>query len=293
MSGGHALAFVNYRYFRTSPETRQRFSRAYYYVSRKLRAEKLVRDGGTLWVVTSAPMDAGRIYSLAYKLVQCRSFDVWENLRPIFGRFGVIGDPTLSRHYPRNDMSDLLLSLEFSPPKPIHSREVIGLSLMTARSLSPTDVIKLTEYGDKVLHGRHVFLSYSSQDSACADALEAALTAAHVKVWRDVRSIVGGEAWEPAIERAIHNADAVLVLVSEHSRTSEYVQYEVSTALDLLDVPGKLQRIIPVVLSGDAWSEWDALHRFQKYEWAAAAVEDFKQVVTDLRTLNVRTTGAF
>lgn len=150
-----ALVFVNYRYYRTSPENRAKYARAYWYVSRRSRVVNLVGSGGTLWVVTSRRLARQeRVYSLAYKLVDCQTFEVWEHLRKEFGEYGVIGDPAKSIHFPSNNITDVLLNLQFSPTKPIRAKEVIGFSLFNARCLSLDDIQMFEDYSDKVLHGK-------------------------------------------------------------------------------------------------------------------------------------------
>lgn len=282
----HALAFVNYRYYRTSPETRRKYARAYWYVSNKPRVVKLVGSGGTLWVVTGrrAPNEQ-RVYSLAYKLVDCQTFEVWENLRKEFGEYGVMaGDLARSIHFPSNNITDVLLNLKFLPEKPIRAQEVIGFSLLNARCLSPADAKMLEDYADKVLHGKNVFISYSTQDVAFADCLQDALEAKEHSVFRDVRSIVGGEEWEPAIFRALQNADAFLLLISQNSAKSDWVRDEVKTALAVHGKPGKLKIVLPIVLSMDAWGAFPTIHRFQRHEWKKPSTQEFfDQVVNDLR----------
>jgi hypothetical protein len=266
MNHKQALAFVNYRHFRTSPENRRKYPRAYFYVSRKRRLLDLVDGGGQLWVVTSYPSSKGsRVYSLAYKLSDCQRFEPWDHIKKEFGAFGVIGDPNLSRHYPRNDITRVLLDLEFSPKKPIRAASVIGLSLLTVRQLTTGDVQKLESFEDKLLHGRHVFISYSSNDRIHADRLQTALESHDHRVWRDVRSIVGGEQWEQAIYRAIENCDALVVLISKESGKSKWVRKELDIAKQLLGKPGKIHRIIPLILDKAAWVQ--SFSDINKLQW--------------------------
>ncbi|MBE0702449.1 MAG: toll/interleukin-1 receptor domain-containing protein [Afipia sp.] len=285
MSTSHAIAFVNYKYFRTSDENRRRYNRAYTYISKKPRILRLVGDGGTLWVATSFPIPRGRRYSLAYKLVGCEPFDVPDHLRRVFGDYGVMGSFQDSRHYPRNDLTNLLLSFEFAPNKPIRDRSVIGMSLMTARQLSTVDAAALESYEDKLLHGRHIFISYSSKDRRRADILQDALEASGHRVWRDVRSIAAGEEWQPAIFRALENADAFMLLVSEQSAQSEWVRDEVRAALSLYGEAGRIQRIVPLVLSSAAWDAFPELHRFQRYDWTDSTRQVPAKLTDDLRDL--------
>jgi len=192
-----------------------------------------------------------------------------------------MGDPVRSLHFPSNDITDVLLSLKFSPEKPMRGRNVIGISLMNARHLAVTDIQVLEEYADKVLHGKNIFISYSSKDIAFADALQRALEVRGHSVWRDVRSIVGGEQWEPAILRAIKNADAFLLMISENSARSEWVRREIDRALEMFGQPGKLQIVLPIVLSMDAWDDFPETHRFQRLEWDRPSTPEFFDRLAD------------
>jgi hypothetical protein len=54
----------------------------------------------------------------------------------------------------------------------------------------------------------HVFLSYVREDSAPVDQLQNRLEAAGLRVWRDLRDIAPGEAWQARLRHAI-GADAL------------------------------------------------------------------------------------
>lgn len=284
MESKDALAFVNYKHFRTSPENRQKYSRAFFYVSKKPRVLNLVGGGGRLWVVTSSRKENDRIYSLAYKLDNCEPFEVWPHLQEKFGNLGVSADPGKCCHFPSNDLTDLLMSLEFVPAKPISTRASIGMSIMAARQLSQKDVKKMLEYEDKVLHGEHVFISYSTNNTKYADGLQRVLESAGHSVWRDVRSIVGGDYWEPEIFLAINNANVVIVIVSSESATSTWVKEEITLANSLLGKPGKVKRLIPLVIDENAWSLFPDLHAFQKISESGDG-SGFRRVAKELRDI--------
>jgi hypothetical protein len=76
----------------------------------------------------------------------------------------------------------------------------------------------------------HLFLSYSRKDTKRVEALEKAFKRLDVPIWRDVRSIAGGQRWSPAIEKGIRDSRGVLVLVTPASVTSEWVLYEYAFA---------------------------------------------------------------
>lgn len=87
-----------------------------------------------------------------------------------------------------------------------------------------------------------VFLSYSHQDEAVAKGLAEALGAAGHRVWRD-RQIHGGSRFASEIDRALKDAEAVVVLWSDSSVQSAWVQDEAAEGRDS-------GRLIPVTLNG-------------------------------------------
>ena len=76
-----------------------------------------------------------------------------------------------------------------------------------------------------------VFLSYKREDAEAAAALVAALRGAGLDVWWD-RDIPPSAPWEATIERALHQARAVIVCWSPASVASDYVKSEARLARD-------------------------------------------------------------
>jgi len=72
----------------------------------------------------------------------------------------------------------------------------------------------------------HVFISYSRQDTEFVEKLERDLNQRGITTWRDKSSIVGGEEWYKAIVRGIHDAYAMVQVVSEASDLSKWVLRE-------------------------------------------------------------------
>jgi hypothetical protein len=73
-------------------------------------------------------------------------------------------------------------------------------------------------------------LSYSRDDISLAKALESALDARDVPVFRDERSITAGQGFFGAIEKGIRDCRGVVVLVTASSATSQWVTYEYAFA---------------------------------------------------------------
>jgi hypothetical protein len=78
-----------------------------------------------------------------------------------------------------------------------------------------------------------VFVSYARYDSNAVDALEPALRAAGLDIWRDQESLYAGERWPKALGEAIAASDALILVWSAHAASSDFVELEWTTALAL------------------------------------------------------------
>ncbi len=87
-----------------------------------------------------------------------------------------------------------------------------------------------------------VFLSYSRADQAQARMLAQALEAAGLQVWWDTL-IEGGAAFAKTIEAALAASDAVIVLWSQHSVSSDWVLDEAARGRDL-------KKLVPLSIDG-------------------------------------------
>ena len=85
-----------------------------------------------------------------------------------------------------------------------------------------------------------VFISYSHQDKATADAACATLEAAGIRCWIAPRDIVPGMDWSEAIINAIAGAKVMVLIFSGHANDSPQIKREVERAVN------KALAIIPV-----------------------------------------------
>ncbi len=90
--------------------------------------------------------------------------------------------------------------------------------------------------------GQHVFISYTHEDEAFAASLTRQLQLAGFAVWTGSERPRAGADWCPAINLAIRDAFALVVVITPAAKASEYVAYEWAYAL------GADVEIIPVVL---------------------------------------------
>ena len=86
-----------------------------------------------------------------------------------------------------------------------------------------------------------VFVSYSRSDLDAVLALEQQI-GQRVSLWRDQEKIYGGDRWPKVLGEAIDANDVVLLVWSQYSAASHYVEFEWCTALALR------KRIIPWLL---------------------------------------------
>lgn len=92
-----------------------------------------------------------------------------------------------------------------------------------------------------------LFISYSRSDSSIARRIAQDLRARQVSVFLDEESLTVGYPWPDQIRHALTSVDAILILISEASLESQWVQTEWSAALQSRSV-----RLLPVLISPTA-----------------------------------------
>jgi hypothetical protein len=95
-----------------------------------------------------------------------------------------------------------------------------------------------------ILQSPQVFISYSHQDADFVNMLYSELKRSRVRLWLDKHELSPGVHIQDSVEGAINESDALMVILSEASAKSAWIQFE-GTLFYGRD-PGK--RIIPVVV---------------------------------------------
>lgn len=90
--------------------------------------------------------------------------------------------------------------------------------------------------------GQHVFVSYRHNDNDFADMLMRQLQMAGFTIWIDSQHLRAGENWREAINHAIQDAFALVLIISPEAKSSEYVTYEWAFA------QGAGVKVVPVLL---------------------------------------------
>jgi hypothetical protein len=75
------------------------------------------------------------------------------------------------------------------------------------------------------------FISYSSKDNDFAERLHADLQSKGVRCWFAPEDLKTGDKLRPVVDQSIWVYDKLMVILSQHSVTSNWVEHEVETAL--------------------------------------------------------------
>src|SRR5687768_3738287 len=78
---------------------------------------------------------------------------------------------------------------------------------------------------------KHIFISYSTDDTVTATQVRDHLEAAGIPCWMAPRDIVPGEDYAEQIISAIETCPVLLLILSESSNRSQYVRNEVERAV--------------------------------------------------------------
>ncbi len=100
-----------------------------------------------------------------------------------------------------------------------------------------------------------LFISYSHTNTNFVDKIEAHLNATGIRFWRDVHDMKSGRL-ETQIDRAIRQNPTVLLVLSENSLSSDWVEHEVHLARELEKEMSR-DVLCPIALD-DSWkkSNW-------------------------------------
>jgi hypothetical protein len=119
-----------------------------------------------------------------------------------------------------------------------------------------------------------LFISYSHGDAGFVDALEGKLDEKGIRYWRDTKDATAGR-MDKVIELGMSSTPAVLLLLSEHSVTSDWVEFEVDKAVQLSKKLGR-DVLCPVALDR-AWLESDRFSGNLRTQIKKYNVLDFSQ----------------
>ena len=118
-----------------------------------------------------------------------------------------------------------------------------------------------------------LFISYSHKDSIFVDAMEKRLNEKGIRFWRDIHHATSGRL-EKVVDRAMRQNPTVLLVLSENSVRSDWVEFEARSAREL-EKELKRDVLCPVALD-DSWRDcgWPGVLRQQIMDYN---IMDFSQ----------------
>ena len=128
-----------------------------------------------------------------------------------------------------------------------------------------------------------LFISYSHADSAFVDKLETYLNKQGIRFWRDIHDAIAGPL-EKQIDRAMRLNPTVILILSENSLKSDWVEHEVRAARELGKKMGR-DVLCPVALD-DSWksSPWPKRLMEQVMEYNILPFSSWKDDTTFKQT---------
>ena len=136
-----------------------------------------------------------------------------------------------------------------------------------------------------------LFISYSHSDSSFVEALEAQLDKKRIRFWRDIHHLRAGRL-EEQLNHAIRQNPIVLLVLSENSIKSDWVEWEINKAREL-ERDQERDVLCPIALD-DSWKDcrWEGPLRrqvekynildFSKWRDARAMVVVFQKLIDGL-----------
>ncbi|MCP4141858.1 MAG: toll/interleukin-1 receptor domain-containing protein [Chloroflexi bacterium] len=131
----------------------------------------------------------------------------------------------------------------------------IEYSKLANPKLSNEEISSITQniFDLKAIHPIQIsplFISYSHTNSFFVDKLETKLNEKGIRFWRDIHDAKAGRL-ETQIDRAIRHNPTVLLILSEHSTNSDWVEHEARLARKLEKELGR-DVLCPIALD-DSW----------------------------------------
>jgi hypothetical protein len=128
-----------------------------------------------------------------------------------------------------------------------------------------------------------VFLAYSSEDKAAADAVSQALEANDLRVWMAPRDIIPGSGWAESVMAAISEARVFVLIFSSSANASDIVRRELEYAvakripvlpfrIENVEPSARIEFFIPVTHFLDAFTPPLESHLPRLAQWVKQAI---------------------
>lgn len=168
----------------------------------------------------------------------------------------------------------------------------LPLNFLTGVGLGDEVITGLSGIARPAAPSPSCFISYSAKDRAFVDRLHEELQAANIRCWRDSEDLKIGDDILDSITQAIRSAERVVIVLSNNSVASRWVNDEVNAALERERRGGRTV-LFPVTLD-DAVMEsqrgWAGILRtrhiadFRGWDTPSAYQRSLDRVIRDLKT---------
>ena len=132
--------------------------------------------------------------------------------------------------------------------------ESIKLNDPTLQPSKVVDIVYQIEHlrNSSPIQPHSLFISYTHKDQSFVETLEKVFKSNDIKYWRDVHDMVSGP-MEKQIERAISINETFLLILSENSVNSDWVEFEVRRARETEKTANR-HILCPIALD-DSWKD--------------------------------------
>jgi TIR domain-containing protein/pentapeptide repeat protein len=152
--------------------------------------------------------------------------------------------------------SEISISTIYRSEGKIPETFLLGCGVPDAFIIQIPDLIA----GVKPIQFYSCFISYSGKDEEFARHLHSRVREAGLRVWFAPEDIKGGEKLYDQIERAIHVHDRLLLVLSESSLRSKWVELEIRRARNV-ELKVNRRKLFPIrLVSYEALQEWMCLN---------------------------------
>ena len=127
----------------------------------------------------------------------------------------------------------------------------------------------------------NVLISYSHSDVSFSRLLKRALAKFGITVWMDEHEVLFGDVISERLTALIWGCDFMLVVISPHSITSTWVQWELSIARDRELREGST-RILPLLVKGEFVPSLLEGRRYADFRTASKQTENFSGLIAML-----------
>ena len=130
-------------------------------------------------------------------------------------------------------------------------------------------------------HDLNLIISYSRLDIKSARILKSALEKYGFNIWLDEQQMEFGQDIAERLKTEFARSDFVLLLITQHSLDSKWVQWELEYVLELEKQQGRA-KVIPILMGGDKLPAKLALRHYSDFRTGTLMKSNFLKLAEQL-----------